>query len=40
MTKTNQTKKDIHFEQATVFPREPTSTISEMISRGYNPIIG
>jgi hypothetical protein len=40
MTKTNQTKTEIHFEQATVFARDPIKTIQEMKERGYNPIIG
>lgn len=40
MAKTNQKTKDIHFEQTTVFPRDPVKTIQEMIARGYNPILG
>ena len=30
---------ETHFEQATVFPRDPKTTIEEMKRRGYNPII-
>ncbi len=32
-------KKQTHFEQATVFPRNPKKTIKEMRHKGYNPII-
>lgn len=39
MTKKITKQKKIHFEQATVFPREPKSTVKEMIERGFNPVI-
>jgi biotin synthase-like enzyme len=32
--------REVHFEQATVFPREPKTTIEDMKKRGYNPILG
>lgn len=32
--------REVHFEQATVFPREPRTTIEDMKSRGYNPFLG
>jgi 2-iminoacetate synthase ThiH len=31
--------KQTHFEQATTFPRDPKETITNLRSRGYNPII-
>lgn len=31
---------NVHFEQTTVFPRNPELTIKKMKKRGYNPIIG
>jgi len=31
--------REVHFEQATVFPRDSKSTIEDMKSRGYNPIL-
>ena len=32
--------KEVHFEQATVFPRDSLSTVQDMQQRGYNPILG
>ena len=31
--------REVHFEQASVFPRDPESTVLDMIKRGYNPIL-
>jgi 2-iminoacetate synthase ThiH len=31
--------REVHFEQATVFPRDSSSTIQDMRQRGYNPIL-
>ncbi len=32
--------REVHFEQATSFPRDPKATIEDMKSRGYNPLLG
>jgi 2-iminoacetate synthase len=31
--------REVHFEQATVFPREPKTTIDDMKKRGYTPLL-